>query len=267
MIYIIHFNISLSKCNVWRRFSEPNSPPLFLGSEKRHLWVSPTFKKVLHTDFIYIHIYNFFSLPWSLAPHFSLPSDSPLLLGWAVCSVPPLFHPHPSLPPTRILIHPFREQHWGGPTEAATEAAGVESTSPSWKNRDLYCTCIGASLDHLLPPEQSRRLVYCHNWMCSNYMHLISMVTGLYRLVSLWWLAGVSVMTWNCPLPSCGSSMAGLPQRSDIITVLASGSRLSNERHAAANKQEVRRCVMPVCVSAPTAEVEDRQVLIYSCKW
>lgn len=174
---------------------------------------------------------------------------------------PPLLHPHPSLPPTRILIHPFREQYWGGPTEAAAEAAGEESTSPSWKYRDIYCTCDGASLD------QSRRPVYCHNWMCSNYMHLVSMVTGLYRLVSLWWLAGVSVMTWNCPLPSYGSSMADLPQRSDIIAVPACGSGLSNERHAAANKQEVRRCVMPVCVSAPTAEVEDRLVLICSCKW
>lgn len=101
VIYIIHFNINLSKCNVWRRFSELNSPPLFLESEKRHLWVPPTFKKVLHTDFIYIY-YFFPPLISGSSLFSSLWLTSPTRLGCLLSAPPPSStptlrcHPHVS---------------------------------------------------------------------------------------------------------------------------------------------------------------------------
>lgn len=86
-------------------------------------------------------LYIYFFLPWSLAPCFSLPSDSPLLLSWAVCSerptspLPSSFtathtYPHPSFQRT-MLRRPDANSHrgcsgftrivWFGPHRASAE--------------------------------------------------------------------------------------------------------------------------------------------------
>lgn len=212
MSYVAPFDINISKYNVWRRFLGLNSPPLFLESEKRHLWVSPSFQIVPHTDFISI----FPSLDlWFLAFLFPLTHLSYSAGLFAQCPPTPTLRCHP---------HVF------------SSLLSENNSEEGCRRRTILIVAVQRSLLHVsrcrFRSKQSRRPVCCAQLdACSNYMRLISMVTGGLACgdwpVWLW----PAIDTPTRP-PAVDSQWRGY-----IITLRACGSRLSNERQMHSSKQ------------------------------